>query len=79
MQHWWDFSWESAYLIYPSTHLSISLSIYLQFDFEDSDQDEENGQITTLPGLLSECSLQNENKHQIMNVHQIEMFDTHFV
>ena len=65
--------------LYPSTHLSISLSIYLQFDFEDSDQDEENGQITTLPGLLSERSLQNENKHQIMNVHQIEMFDTHFV
>ena len=25
--------------------------------------------ITTVPRLLSEHSLQNENKHQIMNVH----------
>ena len=27
------------------------------------------GKITTVPRLFSEHSLQNENKHQIMNVH----------
>ena len=28
-----------------------------------------SGKITTVPRLFSEHSLQNENKHQIMNVH----------
>ena len=27
------------------------------------------GKITTVPRLFSEHSLQNENKHQVMNVH----------
>ena len=28
-----------------------------------------SGKITTIPRLISEHSLQNENKHQIINVH----------
>ena len=39
-----------------------------------------SGKITTIPRLFSEHSLQNENKHQIMNVHtKWKLFDTYFV
>ena len=38
------------------------------------------GEVTTIPRLVLEHLFQNENKHQIMNVHtKWNLFDTHFV